>query len=319
MTNKNRSKSKNNDLSNKMDILLNKFEEVELKLDKRMSKLENKYESIKKNVAKSEKNMDNLHAEVSRMKSRLNMIEQEHLRSDIIVRGLKEIEKSEQELDQLVFYVLNSLSNQIVDSDIAMIKRLGNNSEDKSTPPKSPRPVLVRFRMEKTKEDLMKRKREKNLNCSMITYKEVKIGTATDVIYFGDNLTPLNASLYFDARQLRKKEVVKYAWTKMGSVYVRKDDTSKAIKITTRDQLNAFRKRNVKKVFSSTKRDDSSEEETGDESQSSSSSEPSEAEDAPLSDVDKEAENTQPRKKKRHRSFTPRKSPRPKRTNTQKL
>lgn len=307
-------KSQNDDLSKKMDQLLNKFCEVEEKMHERMTDIEIKYDSMQKKVSNNEKTNKYLCAEISKLKQKMNDIDQEQLSCDIIVRGIKEIETSEAELGELVFNLLFCLYENILDENIVQFKRLGNQSI-------SMKPILIKLSNKSVKEEIMRLKKEKKVDCAMISLKGTRIGAATDAIYISDNLTPANASLYYNARQLKKKGAVKFAWTKMGTVYIRKDESSKAVRLCSHDQLDVFRKHKKGKVLSSTKKDDSSEDESSETQESSGPS--SEEEEEPYESAsNKESVPTSKKNgnsKKRDRSnVTPKRSPRPKRAHTQK-
>lgn len=226
MTRSNKSRSHdNNDLSKKMDQLLKKFCEVEEKMDERMSDIEKKYETIQKKMVSNEENNRYLRTEISKLKTKMNDLDQEQLCCDIIVRGVKYIESSDAELAQLVFDLLYNIYQGILEEIIVTYKRLGNKSSESSS---STKPILIKLNNKTVKEEIMRLKKYKHVDCSMLALKGEKVGTVTDIIYISDNLTPANASLYYAARQLKKKGVIKFAWTKMGKVYIRKDELSRA-------------------------------------------------------------------------------------------
>lgn len=307
-------KKQNNDLSKKMDQLLNKFSEVEEKMHERMTNIEIKLDAMQKKVSNNEKSNKYFCAEISKMKQKMNDMDQEQLSCDIIVRGIKQIETSEAELGQLAFNLLFCLYENILDENIVMCKRLGNQST-------SMKPILIKLSNKTVKEEIMRSKKEKKVDCSMISLKGTRIGASTDAIYISDNLTPTNASLYYSARQLKRKGTVKFAWTKMGTVYICKDESSKAIRLSSHDQLSVFGKHKAEKVLSSTKRNESSDDESS-ESQESSGSSSEEAEELSHIETNKETvppPNTTRNSKKRDRSnVTPKRSPRPKRVHKQK-
>lgn len=70
--------------------------------------------------------------------------------------------------------------------------------------------------------------------------KKLVWGPNHDQVYFSDHLTLLNNSLFYKARIMKRKNDVKYAWTKLGKIYIKKSDNSRAVLIKSSDQLEKF-------------------------------------------------------------------------------
>lgn len=57
-------------------------------------------------------------------------------------------------------------------------------------------------------------------------------------IYVSEQLTPKAARLHYLARDLTRSQDYKYCWTSFGKVYVRKDDKTPVIPITSEAQIH---------------------------------------------------------------------------------
>lgn len=298
--------NKSNDgLGRKMDKLLDKFSSVEEKLDKRMSKIENDYKNLSRKSEMHEKKQKYLSTEVSKLKSKLNEIEQEKLRCNVLIRGLKEVETSGEDLLFMVNSLLCTFYKNLHNDTVTDVRRIGSEASNSST-----KPVLVVFESEKIKESVMNAKKGKSLDCSMIRLRSSneKVGMEADTVYISDHLTPYTATIYYHARQLKKNSNYKYAWTKNGKVYVRRNETDRAILLKNIEQINNLEK-SRKQILSSTKNNEN------DESSNSTSGESSDEE---SSDHEEQAEEEEARySNKRNRSdVSQKKSPKPKRPNT---
>lgn len=298
--------NKSDSLNSKMDKLLNKFTSVEEKLDKRMSKLEDECKSLKTASKSHDKKQKILSNEVSYLKAKLNEIEQEKLNCNMTIKGVNETEtENGKHTEGLVEFLLKRVNKDFEPSDVVSCKRIGVKKQ-------GTRPILVKFIDEKAKMAVMDGKKKTKLDCSMIPLSDKQnLGTSDEVIYFADHLTSFSATLHYHARHLKKRCGFKFVWTKMGRVYVRKDENERAVLIKSLEQIKAIKKKNKESPLSSTKNDSSS----SDESSGSESN----YEDLGESNTEHEyGEDGATSRAKRHRSKgeTSKKSPSPKRPNT---
>lgn len=295
----------NSNLDEKMDKLLDKFEVVEKKMDKRMNAIEEKCNLLNKKSAMHEKKQTYLVREVAKLKGTVNEMEQEKLKCNIIIQGIPEIESEPNCLIDMVESFLRHLDNTMKKECMQLVKRFGPKKSREGFI----RPILVKFNDEDIKANIMQAKKSTQTHCGIFTTNNKKWGTTNDKIFISDHLTQMNSQIFWQMRQWKKSNKIKYAWTKMGKIYIKKSDEDPAILVRNLDHVSALIKEfRIKQVASSTKIDEDSESDpTSTESESSSP-------DTTLQDEYEGEEQVKKLTNKRHRSHTSdKKSPRPKR------
>lgn len=228
--------SQNSDLNAKLDKILEKIESLENKMDSRMNKLEDQYAVLMKKSNKHDKIQKSVLNEVTNLKARVNSMEQNMLINNIIIRGVKELESNEDDLGIMVDLMMCKLEKDFESSEVLSSHRIGVKKTDK------PRLILVKMTNVDSKTKIMKNLKDKSLDCSQFTSKNKAWGTKNDRIFLGDHLTSTTNNIFYHARQLKKRNKVKYAWSKLGKIYVKKDDDSRAVQIKCQDQLSQFDK-----------------------------------------------------------------------------
>lgn len=299
------------DVTKKLDKLLEKMESfdrkldsVEGKMDLRLSKVEDQCASLQKKAHKTEKRQSYLINEVTKLKASVNLLEQEKLSNNIIMKGVKEIEGTEDThiLPIMVKSILETLDSSFESRQVLSARRIGVKKNN------NPRLIVVEMVKADCKLKIMKNLKGKDLNCSQFNYNGVTWGSPDDKIFLNDQLTPISSNLFFQARQLRKNNKVKYAWSKLGKIYIKKDDNSRAYHIKCLEQLIQLEKRFLsKKDESVILFEESSASEQG------SASEDESAMDSEVPNTDAASQSSSTKNKRARSKDAGKKSPRPKR------
>lgn len=103
-----------------------------------------------------------------------------------------------------------------------------SNSED-SSPQRVYRPanIIVRFTQRQRKRDLLAAVRARR----SLTTVDAGIDGAAKPVFINDHLTRFNKNLYRQVRQLGKEKNFRYIWINDSKIFVRKNETSKALLI----------------------------------------------------------------------------------------
>lgn len=146
----------------------------------------------------------------------------------------KKSPETRDDLIQMVMNLSNSIHLNMTDRDINDIFRLKSrgDGEKRST-------IVMELRSTILRTDFLKKAKDFNFkNKTRLQAKHLgfKINEDTS-IFISEQLTSKAARLFFLARDLKKAQKVKYCWTSMGKVLVRKDDTSKIIHIQHEAQV----------------------------------------------------------------------------------
>lgn len=212
------------DLSAKMDMIVMKQGE----LDTRCSVLEDI--------------TNKLRSDVITLKSEISAMKQGECSNKIIVRGIPELDDPDADA-QLTSSLLAALEVPIEDANPSHIHRLGKVTERNGG-----RPMEIHFLDTKQAQTVLNAKKKIRPNCSIVRYKEKPIGNADEPIYVEQKLSDYNSYLYYVTRTMKKKGIVKYAWTANGKVLVRRTEKSKTKRIEHEGHLSELLEDNDESV-----------------------------------------------------------------------
>lgn len=153
--------------------------------------------------------------ELGSMTERINFLEQKALECNMQIVGVPE---SKDEICSNLIKKINSKLN--INITIKNVFRILSKFSDK------PRKISMTFVSLKEKNIFMnKAKKEK------LTAKDSDISQNNSAVFFNDQMTTSNRTLFFKARMAVKKTGYKYVWFKNNKVFVKKDESTKAIVI----------------------------------------------------------------------------------------
>lgn len=177
------------------------------------------------------------------METTLNNIRQTGMECDLVISGIGELEKNNDELLSMVSAVLKFVKcdKQYIVRSATRIGKSTNSNSKKTTGPRS---ILVKTGSKEEKIMILKAKRKVIISADKVIFNGKPIGSSQDVIYFNENLTKLNGDIYFAALKLKKLRLVKYVWLRNGTTYIKEQDDSKVIQVSNPEQINSFRTKN---------------------------------------------------------------------------
>ena len=116
----------------------------------------------------------------------------------------------------------------ILDIDIARRVSTRNESE-------GPKPVVCKFGRRLAKGKVMEvRQRASQVNPTSIGFSaENEVGRAR----IFDHLTPKKQNLLFEAKKFKERNHYQFCWAKNSTIYLRKDESSRVIKISNTNTL----------------------------------------------------------------------------------
>lgn len=206
-------------------------------LSAKFDSLETKLTSLDLKVQKIEKHEAEQDWDIKSIKSELNQLKQEKLKAEIIIKNIPEL--VEEKNDETVSIVQQVFDKLVIPEriDIKLIRRIGQKIENKN------RSILVVLKDPDMKQKILEKKRKVTITAKQILVRGKLIGDVKNIVYIDENLTKMNGGLYRIVREWKREKMIKYAWTKNGTVYVRQDDNSRAISI--RDDIDLVNCRNV--------------------------------------------------------------------------
>lgn len=125
--------------------------------------------------------------------------------------------------------------------NIYCIRRIGKKSHSSTVH----RPILLQVADKVDKTKLLIAKKKTKVTCDQLAYEDKNVGTFDNVVYFDEHLTKELSQLYFLARNLRKRQLVKYVFIRNGALLIKRSDNSPVVKIVDPEELKSFEKRKL--------------------------------------------------------------------------
>lgn len=234
---KNKSGNGNHTLLDKMDQLMKTLNENERKADGRhsdvmgrLNEIEHKQKKTDYLLKQQKKNNEKVKSELSFLKTKVNELEQNSLINELIIKGVPSIESGSLLLSEIVISILRKIHPTINEAHIVKAIRVGKpNIEHK--------PIIVSLTNTDLCTRILQGARKTFLDCSSFSFDDKVMGEKGKRIFISEHLTKMNSHLFWQARQLKRKNLIKYAWTKNCVVYVKKSDDDQAYFIKNQQQL----------------------------------------------------------------------------------
>lgn len=147
----------------------------------------------------------------------------------------KKPQETRNDLIDMVTCLTKSINLEMEPRDIKDIfRQQGKRNENQNSP------IIVDLGSSILRNELLKKVKNFNIkNKQKLQAKHLGHKTNEDQpVFISEQLTPKNARLFFLARDLVKNKKYKYCWTSFGKVYIRQDDTSRIIQITSESQIH---------------------------------------------------------------------------------
>lgn len=199
-------------------------------------------------------------SKVTELANTVRQLEQAALSLDTVIKGVVEVEKNDDDLRSMLSVLFNTINcGQLLD-DIVAVRRLGRISTDNEPAVRKPRSILVTFKSTESKIKLLTAKKKVKITCADILMNGTPIADKKKEIFIDERLSKVNSDLFYEARQAKSAGFWKYAWVRGGNVYVKKEQDSKAIMVTSKAQLSVINQRSNKRTRHSTPEEVSDEE-----------------------------------------------------------
>lgn len=184
-----------------------------------LKKFESNYNMIKQENEQLSNKIKSLEAYIDDMEqySRANCLE---------INGV--IEESNEDIIGVVKKIGETLGVQIDSNGIDACHRLGAKRSDRT------RGIIVKFTRRVIKDEILsKRRARRNFNTKDIGITD----RPADVIYINENLTQARKRVFNAAREMKRKDMLKYVWVRNGKVLVRADEGERVVVLSTMEQV----------------------------------------------------------------------------------
>ena len=173
-----------------------------------------------------------LSAQVERVANAINDAEEYSYQFNVKIIGIPGLNSSETvtETSYLCVKLFQEMGAEVSILDIDIAHRVSTRNESKG-----PKPVVCKFGRRLAKGKVMEvRQRASQVNPTSIGFSvENEVGRAR----IFDHLTPKKQNLLFEAKKFKERNHYQFCWAKNSTIYLRKDESSRVIKISDTDTL----------------------------------------------------------------------------------
>ncbi|CAK1598307.1 unnamed protein product [Parnassius mnemosyne] len=195
----------------------------------RLDSVETRVTSLEQQTKEGHKSCNNneLVDIIARLKRDLNIKEQAALSNDLELTGIPE-QKGESP-GHLMTLVAKKLDVELDERDVVSVERAGmrRNRESSDSEPPRPRVIVVRLARRSVRDQLLRAARVRR----GADTSGFNINGEQTRFYLNERLTYANKHLFHRARQEARRCNWRYAWTKNGVIFVKRDSMSSKQKI----------------------------------------------------------------------------------------
>ncbi|CAG9137970.1 unnamed protein product [Plutella xylostella] len=140
--------------------------------------------------------------------------------------GLPELK--EENLNETLIKIAKEVGITLLDSDIVHVNRI----TPRAKVPGRSRVIIAKMRNRLLKDNIISSARK-----SRLTTQSMGLGGEPKPVFVNEHLSMYNKQILRMAKDAARMKNHQFTWTKNGRIYVRKNDTSPAIRIITEDDL----------------------------------------------------------------------------------
>lgn len=173
--------------------------------------------------------------EINSLKEAMNNLEQYSRRDCLEIKGIPEKEsESVEETNDIVQSLGDKIGVTIQEYDISISHRLPSRRSS-SLYTGSPTPIIVKFTNRIVRDKFYRARRLlKNITSENLGYN------TSNKIFINESLTQRNKDLFYKCLQVKKAKGLKFLWTNVGKIYMKKDDHSSVMHIASIKDLKVF-------------------------------------------------------------------------------
>ncbi|KAG7300427.1 hypothetical protein JYU34_016047 [Plutella xylostella] len=185
------------------------------------------------NLSESTKKIEGMEAELVEVRKQNRQLKQEMIENDqrerqlnLEIVGLPELK--EENLNETLIKIAKEVGITLLDSDIVHVNRI----TPRAKVPGRSRVIIAKMRNRLLKDNIISSARK-----SRLTTQSMGLGGEPKPVFVNEHLSMYNKQILRMAKDAARMKNHQFTWTKNGRIYVRKNDTSPAIRIITEDDL----------------------------------------------------------------------------------
>lgn len=219
----------------KINPTLIEIQHTNRNIENSISFLSSQNEELKKKIVQLEEQAKCDREQITLLEGKIEDVQRGNRKTAIEIKNVPKIKKeTTEDLAGMVMNLTKTVDCQFSKSDIRDIYRIKSKKEGTNSP------IIVETSSTILKTEILKASKAFNVkNKEKLCAKHLGIKENPDSpIYISEQLTAKGARLHFLARDLAKSKIYKFCWTSFGKVYVKKNETSPAIPITSKAQVH---------------------------------------------------------------------------------
>ena len=167
------------------------------------------------------------------LRDRVDELEQYSRRSNVEIQGVPEV--AGENVSSLVDKIAAFLEVGVVTSDVDVVHRVPRFGKNQD-----PKPIIVKFCRRSKRDGFLAAAIAKKKSLPAGSPSGFQIPGVSDRCFINDHLTAANKNLFAKTRNRARAAGYKYIWTRDCKIFVRKDDTSRAVRILSESHLNGL-------------------------------------------------------------------------------
>lgn len=212
--------------------VLNKMKQVLFpdELAKEIRELRQTFKNFQQQLDEKNNKITLLEDKVIHLQNQIDDNEQYGRRANLRFSGIDETGHGE-DLESKLIEICNEhmkISPAVLPSDFERVHRIGRKT-DTST---RPRPVIVRFKSEKTRDRVFQSR-------ASLKQKNERVAERSLKIFINEDLTTMRAKLAYETRVLKKANKIRDCWTYNGNIVI-KDVNNVIHRIYTSNELDKY-------------------------------------------------------------------------------
>ncbi|XP_060810091.1 uncharacterized protein LOC132904195 [Amyelois transitella] len=219
---------------NNLEPVLSDIQQSNLKIESSISFLTSQNEELKKKITQLELQTRKDKDYITILENKIEDFQMTQRKANFGIKNVPKVPgETKSDLVQMVLSLAETVDCKVEKRDICDIYRVKSKNEASNSP------IVVETTSTLLKLDFMKTCKTFNIkNKTKLCAKHLGMRKKEDTpIFLSENLTPKGSRLHFLARDLVKTKNYRYCWTAYGKIYVRKDDNSPIVLISSEDQV----------------------------------------------------------------------------------
>lgn len=225
----------------KIKPILTDIQQTNHNIETTVAFLASQNEELKKKIEHLEGQAKKDRDQITMLENKIEDLQRDSRNTYIEIKNVpKTTNETQEDLIRMVTScsLAKNIDCQITTSDIKDIYRINVKKDTKNTP------VVVETSSAIVRSNILKMSKAYNVKHpeKKLCAKQLGFATNEDTpIFISEQLTAKGARLYFLARDLIKSKIYKFCWTAYGRVYVRKNEDSPKINITSESQVHKLK------------------------------------------------------------------------------